>query len=155
VLNNIDIYIAAALFLVMAIVFVGTRVGVMPRKSIPVVAGAVFGALGLGIFAAWRRRAADAQIEELKKRIAKRDQDLEELMRKRKFADEELAAARASLNNQLAAVSVQRQGIAENLAAEQDRIAKLPATEVHDELTRLLQEEASFQRRSGGVKPQE
>src|SRR5687768_11067485 len=147
---NFDLYIAAALFLIVAIVFVGTRVGVMPKKSLPVVAGAVFGALGIGLFASWRRRAADAQIEELKRRIAKRDGDLAELMTKRTFADDELAAARAGLNNQLAAVQIQREAIGRTLVTENVRIDQQGAGEAHDELTRLVKEEAEVQRRSSG-----
>lgn len=151
-MDNIDLYVAAALFLIVAIVFVGTRVGVMPKKSIPVVTGAVFGALGIGLLASWRRRASDAQIEELKNRIAKRDEELAELMKKRRFADDELAAARAGLNNQLAAVQIQRQGIAEKLAQENGKIDVQTPIEAHDEFTRLVTEEREVQRRSSGTR---
>src|SRR2546423_10177628 len=106
--SNFDLWIAAAFFLVVAIVFIGTRVGVMPKKSIPVVTGAVFGALGIGLLASWRRRAADAQIENLKQRIAQRDKRLAEVMQKRQLAAEELAAATTGLDNQMAAVQIQR-----------------------------------------------
>jgi hypothetical protein len=150
-MDNWDIYLAVALFLIVAIVYVGTRMGVMPKKSIPVVAGAVFGALGIGLLASWRRKASDAQIEELEKRIAKRDVDLADLMTKRKFADDELAAARAGLNNQLAAVQIERQGIAEKLAQETGKIDVQTPTEAHDEFLRLVTEETAVQRRSSGT----
>lgn len=151
-LNNIDLYIVGALFLITALVFIGTRVGVMPKKSLPVVAGAVFGALGIGLFARWRRNAVDAQIKDLKDRIAKREEALAELQQKRKLADDELAAARAGLDNQLAAVKLQRQAIAEKLEKDNAAIDEQGAAEAHDTLLRQIKEEQDFKRRSSGIR---
>jgi septal ring factor EnvC (AmiA/AmiB activator) len=135
---SIDLWIAIGLLLVVVLVFVASRVGIVPSKSIPVVAGAVFGALGFMMFASWRRRASDAQIKELKRRIDERDAALTDAQKARLAADQKLAAEHAQLDSQLEAMKKERLRIANENAAEKARIDAMTRTEVNDAFDRLI-----------------
>lgn len=54
----LDIAVALGLVALAVVVFLLARMEVLPRKSLPYVAAGLAGAFGIGIFNAWRRRAA-------------------------------------------------------------------------------------------------
>lgn len=54
----IDVTLALGLIAVALVVFLLARMEVLPRKSLPYVAAGLAGAFGIGVFNAWRRRAA-------------------------------------------------------------------------------------------------
>jgi len=145
--DSLDLWVAAGLLIVVVIVYVGNKVGVLPNKSIPVVAGAVFGALGFMWFASWRRKATDAQVRELKRRIEERDAALEDLRRRRGVAEEELAAARTALNNQKAAAEKALAEIDKRLDAEVAGIDTAGAVTTATEYARQLREEREYRER--------
>lgn len=141
-----DLFVAAGLIVVVIVVYVGSRVGILPSKSVGAVSAAVFGGMLFMWFGWWRRRHADKQIEALKDRIADRERRLDAVQQQRKLADAELTAATAALNNQLAAVTLERDRIAAQLAKETARINALDAPSVHAEYVKAIAEEQERER---------
>jgi hypothetical protein len=134
----LDLYVAFGLLFVVIVVFIASRVGVVPKKSIPIVLGAVAGVLGLRLLKAWQGRALDGQIKELKDRIAKRDIDLKTLEAKSEVSHQQLAATRAALDQQLSAAQKQRLALEAADTAEADRIAGLSTDATIDEFQKMM-----------------
>lgn len=65
----LDIVIALGLIAVALVVFLLARMDVLPRKSLPYVAAGLAGAVGIGVFSAWRRRAAKDDLAKAEKAV--------------------------------------------------------------------------------------
>jgi hypothetical protein len=98
-----DTLIALGLAAIAVVVFVASRVGVLPKKSIPVAIGALLGLLGLTIWQTSRRRALQQQAKEIKDRIGERDKVIAKLEDKYREDRTALDSTGAALNQQLAA----------------------------------------------------
>lgn len=141
----IDLYIAFGLLVVVVVVYLANRVGVLPKKSLPILGGALAGAMGLVLFRRWQAKAADAQIAEIKRRIELRDGQLAEIETSRKLAHEELASARAKLDQQLAAAQRQRMHIVASDEEQRRAIDAADANTTGREYYRMLEEEARLE----------
>lgn len=98
-----DTLIALGLAAIAVVVFVGSRVGVLPRKSIPVAVGALLGLLGLSVWQSSRRKALQQEAKQIKDQIAKRDETIARLEGKYREDRTALDRAGAALDQQLAA----------------------------------------------------
>ncbi len=98
-----DLYIAGGLVVIAIIVFFLTQIGLLPRKSIPIVAGALLGGLGLVIFRAARQRALEAQLKQVKDEVGRRDKQLTDMQAQYGLKEQEVAAERARLQDQITA----------------------------------------------------
>jgi hypothetical protein len=98
-----DTLIALGLAAIAVVVFVASRVGVLPKKSVPVAVGALLGLLGLSIWQTSRRRALQQQAKEIKDRIKERDTTIARLETKYREDRTALDSAGAALDQQLAA----------------------------------------------------
>ncbi len=98
-----DLYIAGGLVVIAIIVFFLTQIGLLPRKSIPIVAGALLGGLGLVIFRAARQRALEAQLKQVKDEVDRRDKQLTDMQAQYGLKEKEVAAERARLQDQITA----------------------------------------------------
>lgn len=129
-MDNLDLYLAFALLLGVAIVFVGSRVGILPKKSIPLVIGAIVGLVGVEVLRDRRARALKEHLKELEDRIKKRDAELAQLEKAREISRRELDEARGRLDLQLAAAMKQTMLIETRNKAERARIdvLDLPST---------------------------
>jgi septal ring factor EnvC (AmiA/AmiB activator) len=135
-LENLDVYVAVALMLTVVIVYLANRVGVLPKKSLPIVLGALAAVLGLSLFRRWQLRGLDSQIDEVNRRIAEREKEIQRLELERKLSHDELAAARARLNEQATAAMKQRMEI----VAEGEEKRAVIAAASFDETTRLYED---------------
>ena len=98
-----DTLIALGLAAIAVVVFVASRIGVLPKKSVPVAVGALVGLLGLSIWQTSRRRALQQQAKQIKDRIAERDKTIAGLEDKYREDRTALDRAGAALDQQLAA----------------------------------------------------
>jgi len=98
-----DTLIALGLVAIAVVVFVASRVGVLPRKSVPVAVGALLGLLGLSVWQSSRRKALQQEAKQIKDRIAKRDETIARLEGKYREDRTALDRAGAALDQQLAA----------------------------------------------------
>jgi biopolymer transport protein ExbB/TolQ len=138
-----DLYVAFGLLFVVIVVFIASRVGILPKKSIPILLGALAGVLGLRLLKKWQGRALDGQIKELQDRIAKRDVDLQALEAQSEVSHQELAAARAALDQQLAAAQKQSLALEAADKAEKERIARLSTDATIDEFQKMMERRAN------------
>jgi hypothetical protein len=153
--RNLDLFIAFGLLLIVIIVYAGSRIGILPKKSVGAVSAAVFGGMVFMWFGWWRRQHADAQVKALKDRIAEREKRITALMQEREIKGEELAAARAALDAQKSAVEREQQRLRGELAGTLDEIAREAPDKAMDRFDRLLLEEAEYQKRraaAGGIR---
>lgn len=98
-----DTLIALGLGAIAVVVFVASRVGVLPKKSVPVAVGALLGLLGLSVWQSGRRKALQQEAKQIKDRIAKRDETIARLEDKYREDRTALDRAGAALDQQLAA----------------------------------------------------
>ena len=73
----LDVIIAGALLLVGGVIFLLSRINILPKKSLPYVAAAIAGAVGLGIFSQWRRSKLIGELDERKKKADERKKELD------------------------------------------------------------------------------
>jgi Skp family chaperone for outer membrane proteins len=121
----LDIYIVVALLVAVVVVFVASRVGFLPKKSIPVILGAIAAVFGWSLFREHQVDTLKARIKDMEKRIADRDETLEKLKEERGVSEAELDAARARLDEQLAAAKKQQLLLEARNQQERDEIDKL------------------------------
>jgi hypothetical protein len=143
--DNFDIYFAFALVLVVVFVFVASRVGILPKKSIPLVLGAVIGIVGIEVFRRRRVNALLAHAKELEEQIKKRDKELAALEAQRQISQREFNEAKAQLDRQLAAAVKQSMLIEAKDRAERERIEGLDLPSTIAEFRKALAEEQAKQ----------
>src|SRR6266540_3815750 len=74
-----DTLIALGLAAVAVVVFVASRIGLLPKKSVPVAVGALLGLLGLSVWQSARRKALQEEAKRIKDGIAKRNETITRL----------------------------------------------------------------------------
>jgi len=94
---GIDTYIAFGLIGIVIVIFLLNRLGVLPKKSIPYVAGAMLALFGIHIFREWRSNKLRGDIEELEKQIKEKEKNLKKLKEKYGVSDQELQKVTAEL----------------------------------------------------------
>lgn len=118
--------------LVVVILFLGgaaaliyaSRLGVLPRRSLPALLGALVGALGIVVWKQHQARAAAARIRALEQQLADGRRRLETLERDYQATREEVAAARARYDDEVRAA---RDRIATLQDASDDERARIQA----------------------------
>ncbi len=136
-LKHYDLLIAAGLVVIALLVFFLWRIGLLPRKSIPMVAGALLGGLGIVIFRERRARTLDKELKEVQERIRKREEELDRLQQEHDLTDREVAEHRAHLEEQIDALEKQIAVLRAQNAEERRRIDEAPPGELHDEAGRI------------------
>ncbi|HEX7090838.1 MAG TPA: hypothetical protein VF192_11930 [Longimicrobiales bacterium] len=133
---SLDLTIALALVLIAVVTFLANRIGVLPRKSIPVFVGALGAVFGLLIWRTRRADALEARLRELEEAARAKEKELEEARKRRDIAEQELNAALARLGQQkdFYAREILRLRAADE--AERQRIAGLSTLEVFEEYAR-------------------
>jgi septal ring factor EnvC (AmiA/AmiB activator) len=145
-MDNLDLYLAGALVLTVVIVFVVSRIGVLPKKggTYLVIGGVVAAAFGLQILRDRRRKAWEDQIDELERQRKESEKEFAEIKKQMDVSDPELAAARARVDQQIAASVKERLIIETRNAEERREIDTLPADETlrrFRELQKRLEDE--------------
>ena len=84
---NLDLLFVAALVFVAIVVMLLSRIGLLPKKSVPYVAVALLATIGLALFKSWKRKAEFNVLEENRKKLRAQEQVAEEA-RKKLAADE-------------------------------------------------------------------
>ncbi len=127
-----DLYIAGGLVVIAIVVFFLTQIGLLPKKSIPIVAGALLGGLGLVIFRAARQRALEAQLKQVKDEVDRRDKQLTEMQKQYGLKEQEVAAERARLQDQIVARQKEILTLQAQDAARRAQIDQMTPAQVRD-----------------------
>jgi hypothetical protein len=100
-----DMLIALLLVGVAIVVFFAVRIGVLPRKSIPLVVGAALAAIGIGVLRDRRAKDLHKHLKQKEAELKKREALLEELKGKYELSDQEAAAAVAKRDAELSVLA--------------------------------------------------
>ena len=119
-----DLLVALLLVGVAVFVFFAVRVGVLPRKSIPMVVGALLGAIGIGVWRERRARELHKVLKQKEAELRRRDEHLKELKKQYDVSDQEAAAAIAKRNAELQSLT---QEIIEIRKVHADEAARIDA----------------------------
>lgn len=131
-----DLVIAGGLVLIAIVVFLLSRMNLLPKKSLPIVAGALVGAFGIVI---WRQRRIQImrdRLKELEKELKTREDKVKELRAGSLASETELRKAQAELSAQRAALQQSILQVDARTKAERERIDRLDTNEVADEFVR-------------------
>ncbi|MFL5493819.1 MAG: hypothetical protein ACJ8DC_05460 [Gemmatimonadales bacterium] len=131
-----DLVIAGGLVLIAIVVFLLSRMGLLPKKSLPIVAGALVGVFGFTIWRERRTRDMRARLDELEKQLKEREKKVQELRDGSLASEAELRKAQADLTAQRAALQQSILQVDAKTKAEQERIERLDTNEVADEFVR-------------------
>jgi outer membrane murein-binding lipoprotein Lpp len=153
ILDYPDLWFAAGLLLIVLVVFIASRIGTLSSRNPAVVIGAVLGALGITWFVWFRRKAANARVQELEARIESRKKRMKALEPQMDAAQKEVDAATAALENQVGAAKVELARIEEKLDAEIAAARAASPTELATGFARQLREEQAYQERIRANQP--
>ncbi len=132
-----DLYVAIGLVAIALIVFFLYQIGLLPKKSIPIVVGALLGGLGFIIFRERRQRALKDELKKVQQRIKDRDQQIKDLQDKYKLTDQDVAAQRAQLQEQATALEKEILTLQADSAAQRAEIDKLTPAQVRERAATL------------------
>ncbi len=127
---DFDLYIAGGLVVVALVVFFVSQIGLLPRKSLPLVAGALLGGLGFIVFGAARRRALEKQLKDVKAEVDRRQKQLDQMEKDYQLTARQVAAERVRLEDQITAREKEILTLKAQNAAERDRIDHMTPAEV-------------------------
>jgi uncharacterized membrane protein len=131
-LPSFDLVVALGLVAIAAVVFIGSRMGVLPKRSVGVVTGALLAIFGVFLFQRGRRRALERQARELEDRIKRRDQELARWRESFRDSMARFHEAGAALDAQLAATSTELALTLATNREERDRIDRMSPDEVFE-----------------------
>lgn len=125
-----DITIPLILIVVAVVVIVASKMGVLPKKSLPFVAGAIASVFGLAIFKKWQDKSRRSGLE-------RRERELDVIAKRAQAtaagatsADVQRTAALAEVQRQKEAVHKERLLIQARTAEEREAISKLQGEEL-------------------------
>jgi hypothetical protein len=127
-----DLVVALGLAAIALVVFVGSRMGILPRRSAGVVTGALLAVFGIFLFQRGRRRALQRQAKELEDRIKRRDQELARWREAFKESMTSFHEAGATLDAQLAAHQTELALTLARNREERERIDRMSPDEVFE-----------------------
>lgn len=131
-LPSFDLVVALGLLAIAAVVFIGSRIGVLPKRSVGVVTGALLAVFGVFLFQRGRRRALERQAKELEDRIKQRDQELGRWREAFKDSMARFHEAGATLDAQLAATNTELALTLATNREERERIDQMSPDEVFE-----------------------
>jgi len=132
-LPHLDLWIAGALIGVIAIILVATKIGKLPKKTLPFIIGGAVGILGLTIYREKRLSALHKELKAMEDRIKEREKRLKDLKDKYQASEEDLAKVRAELQKQRQAYEAAMLKIQKETQEEQERIDNLSGEDLHHE----------------------
>ncbi len=127
-----DLLVAIGLVAIALIVFFLYQIGLLPKKSIPLVIGALLGGLGIIIFRERRQQALKAQLKEVQDRIKQRQTEIDNLQTQYQLTDADVAKQRAQLQEQATALQKEIITLQANNAAERKQIDQLTPEQVRE-----------------------
>jgi hypothetical protein len=139
-LFGIDTIIALGLIGIVIIIFIITRIGTLPKKSLPYIIAAL--AAAFGIYKIYNligsSKKAMGRIKELEKDIAVREKNIIELKKNLNLSDQKLQELLAELEQHKAAAERELLQMRADSKIEKERIDKLSGEDLHEEFRRSV-----------------
>ncbi len=136
--NNWDMVIAFGLIGIIIVVFLISRMGILPKKSLPFLIAALAAVFGIALF---KRLRTDKLKDELKKRedeLKKKEEKLKELKANYNVSEIKLQEMNADLERHRAAYEKELLDLKAENKKEKDRIDSLSGEELHDEFKKAF-----------------
>jgi len=76
--NLVDLYIALGMLIFVVTVFIISRIGFLPKKTLPFVVGALAGVVGIVIFKRQRTNGLRKELEKREEELREREKKLDE-----------------------------------------------------------------------------
>ena len=127
-----DLLVAIGLVAIALIVFFLYQIGLLPKKSIPLVVGALLGGLGIVIFRERRQQALKGQLKDVQDRIKQRQKQIDQLKTQYQLTDADVAKQRAQLQEQATALQKEILTLQANNAQERKEIDQLTPDQVRE-----------------------
>lgn len=127
-----DLLVAIGLVAIALIVFFLYQIGLLPKKSIPLVVGALLGGLGIVIFRERRQQALKGQLKDVQDRIKQRQTQIDQLKTQYQLTDADVAKQRAQLQEQATALQKEILTLQANNAQERKEIDQLTPDQVRE-----------------------
>lgn len=133
-----DLIIALGLVGIVVVVFIISQMGILPKKTLPYVIGALAGLLGITLFREWRTKGLTKKIAEQEKILNEKEEKLKELKEKYMASDRELQKAKEDLEKQIAAYKKMLLQLQAETREEKEKIDQLAGEELDDKFSELL-----------------
>lgn len=132
-----DLFVAIGLVAIALIVFFLYSIGLLPKKSVPIVVGALLGGLGIVIFRERRQRALKGELKKVQDRIKERDTQIDQLKEKYQLTNQDVALQRAQLQEQATALQKEILTLQADNAAQRAEIDQLTPAQVRERAATL------------------
>lgn len=136
--ERLDLLVAGGLIAIAAVLYILSRIRLLPKKSLPFVAGALLAVLGIGI---WRAKRTDALREELKRK----QKELEALKKRADTLRDGSEEAEQELRAAIAEGEREREALMRNILRNEqgtevarERVDALPDDQLLDEFMRAF-----------------
>jgi len=133
-----DIAIALGLVGIIVVVFLVSRMGILPRKSLPFVVAALAAVFGITLFRRYRTSKLKEDIQRQEEELKNKEKRLQELKGRFNVSDQKLQEMIAELDNQRSASEKQILRIQADNAKEKQRIDRLSGEELHEEFRKAF-----------------
>lgn len=130
---GIDTYVAFGLIGIVVVMFLLSKMNVLPKKSLLFVAAALAGVFGLSLLRERRTKHLRKDLEEREKKLKEQEQKLKDLHERYGLAEDKLSEAKAELERQRSAYEKAILHIREKNEEEKKRIDALSGEELHHE----------------------
>lgn len=128
-----DIYIAIGLIAIALIIIFINQMGVLPKKSLPFVAGGLLGIFGYFMFRRSRQKGLKKEIKRREEALKVEEKRLDTMKKEMQVSEQELNEVQAELDNQRAAAKKALLLNEAKTKAEKERIDKLSTKDTFDE----------------------
>lgn len=137
-MNDFDLYIAYGIIGIVLIAFILSRMGVLPKKTLPFIIGALAAVFGLSLFQQRRLRSLRKDLEQREKVLKEKEEKLKELQNGYQASEQQLAQVKAELAILKAAYEKALLQIEFENNKEKERIDKLSGDELLAEVRSVL-----------------
>lgn len=129
----LDLWVAGGLVVISLLLFFLSQIGLLPRKTLPYVAGVLAGGLGLVIFKSWRQRGMSQELERRKAEVDRLHKQVDTVRQTYAVTEREVAAERARLNDQIAALAKDNRELEAKLKTYAGAVQGMSRTQTQDE----------------------
>lgn len=132
-----DLLLVGALVFTAIVVVLLSRLGFLPKKSLPYIGATLLGVIGLGVFRKWRSSAERQALEDDRNRLRALEPELEEKRKRFQASEDAYRQVQAEIDRREEALQ-RRALLAEAEPADRDTVEQLSAEEVFERYRRAF-----------------
>jgi septal ring factor EnvC (AmiA/AmiB activator) len=137
-LERYDLLIALGLVGIVVVTYLISRMGLLPKKSLPFVAAGLAAIFGIALFRKYRSDNLQKELKELEGELKKKEKRLEDLKQTYNVSNEKLQEMKSELVRHQSANEKEILLISEKNKKEKERIEGLSGNELHEEFLKTF-----------------